>query len=581
MPDLVLIHPPSIYDFRRKTALLGPISDVIPSSPVFEGYPIGFISILSYLQKHGYSTRILNIALKMLASDRFDPERAIKSLKPLAFGIDLHWLAHAHGALEVAKAVKRWHPNTPVILGGLSATYFHIEIIKNHPEVDYVVRGDTAEEPLLKLINNIESLKEPEDVPNVTWRNSSGKIRVNPLTFVPEDIDEYTLDYGALIKSAAKSLDVEGYLQYRDWFKYPLTALLTSKGCAYNCVTCGGSKYAYANMCARSKIAFKSPERLVEEIKIIEDYVKNSIFILNDIRMGGRKYVQSLLDKVKVEKVDNPLIFELFEPADEKFLGDVIKASPNASLEISPESHSESVRRAFGKAYGNDALERTLAYAQKLGFKRVDVFFMIGLPRQDRESVLKTVEYAEDLLKRYGADGRLHPFIAPLAPFLDPGSLAFERPSLYEYELLARTLADHRKALDGLSWKYFLNYRTRLMGRDDIVYITYDAAKLLNEVKGKYGLIEEKEAEALSERLELAKSITMRIDAIMMNRDEKARNRQVRMLEYDVEKTYGPLLCTRSELLKWPLKTTIDARLRIVCGLMKSALCNRLSKRTA
>ncbi len=43
-PDLILLHPPSIYDFRRKTMLYGPISDVIPSSPIFEMYPIGFTS---------------------------------------------------------------------------------------------------------------------------------------------------------------------------------------------------------------------------------------------------------------------------------------------------------------------------------------------------------------------------------------------------------------------------------------------------------------------------------------------------------------------------------------------------------
>ena len=43
-PDLILLHPPSAYDFRRKTMLYGPISDVIPSSPIFEMYPIGFTS---------------------------------------------------------------------------------------------------------------------------------------------------------------------------------------------------------------------------------------------------------------------------------------------------------------------------------------------------------------------------------------------------------------------------------------------------------------------------------------------------------------------------------------------------------
>ncbi|MCJ7561684.1 MAG: hypothetical protein MUO84_01565 [Thermoplasmata archaeon] len=49
-PDLVLLHPPSVMDFRKKTMLLGPVSDLIPSTPVFEMYPIGFTTMASHLE---------------------------------------------------------------------------------------------------------------------------------------------------------------------------------------------------------------------------------------------------------------------------------------------------------------------------------------------------------------------------------------------------------------------------------------------------------------------------------------------------------------------------------------------------
>ena len=45
-----------------------------------------------------------------------------RKLDPVAFGIDLHWLPHAHGSIEVARIVKKHHPETPVIFGGLSST---------------------------------------------------------------------------------------------------------------------------------------------------------------------------------------------------------------------------------------------------------------------------------------------------------------------------------------------------------------------------------------------------------------------------------------------------------------------------
>jgi radical SAM superfamily enzyme YgiQ (UPF0313 family) len=117
--NLVLLHAPSVYDFRQESILYGPVSDVVPSTTVFEMYPIGFTTLAEHLERHGLRVRIVNLAVRMLNNARFDVERQIRRLRPDAFGIDLHWLPHAHGAIEVAKIVKKLHPHTPVIFGGL------------------------------------------------------------------------------------------------------------------------------------------------------------------------------------------------------------------------------------------------------------------------------------------------------------------------------------------------------------------------------------------------------------------------------------------------------------------------------
>ena len=78
--DLVLLHAPSVYDFREKTILYGPVSDLVPPSPVFEMYPIGLASIAEYLEKAGYRVRIVNLAVLMLRNRNFDAEKMIKNL---------------------------------------------------------------------------------------------------------------------------------------------------------------------------------------------------------------------------------------------------------------------------------------------------------------------------------------------------------------------------------------------------------------------------------------------------------------------------------------------------------------------
>ena len=79
------------------------------------------------------------------------------SFRPKAIGIDLHWLPHAHGALEVARIAKAAaSDDVPIIMGGLSSTYFHRELI-GYPQVDYVLRGDSTEPPLHQLLLALES----------------------------------------------------------------------------------------------------------------------------------------------------------------------------------------------------------------------------------------------------------------------------------------------------------------------------------------------------------------------------------------------------------------------------------------
>ena len=169
--DLVLLHAPSVYDFREKSIMFGPMSDLVPSTPIFEMYPIGFLTMANYLSKRGLRVRIVNLAYRMLEDINFDAERFIKSLKPRAFGIDLHWLPHCQGSTEVARIIKKYHPDIPVIFGGFSSSYFYKELI-GFDQVDYILKGDSTEEPLYQLISAIRSgeKKGLKDIPNLVWK---------------------------------------------------------------------------------------------------------------------------------------------------------------------------------------------------------------------------------------------------------------------------------------------------------------------------------------------------------------------------------------------------------------------------
>ena len=513
--DLILLHPPSVYDFRQKTILYGPVSDLIPSSSVFEMYPIGFASIAEYLERAGYRVRIVNLAVRMLNDSDFNAGAMIKRLKSPVFGIDLHWLVHAHGAIEVARLVRKYHPEAKIVFGGFSASYYCQELLE-YPEIDYVLRGDSTEEPFRQLMDCIRNGREPEAVPNLVWRDSQGRIQENPFSHVPADLNGVMENhYANIVRSAIRYRDLASYAPFKNWTHYPITAVFTCRGCTQDCVICGGSAATFRNSYHRGKTVFRSPESVIRDIKQIERFSNGPIFILGDLRQPGDDYADELLRLLKKERVKNQFILEIFYPASRNFLEQVSLSCPDFCLEISPESHAPEVRRAAGKHYSSQALEQTLGDALDVGCGRLDVFFMIGLPKQTPQSVMDTVDYCDYLLQKFNGDKRLSLFMAPLAPFLDPGSLAFEQPERHGYRILFRTLEEHRQALLAPSWKYTLNYETKWMTRQQIVDTAYEAILRLNEVKAKYGIISEEMLEVGKKRLQAARNMIPRIDDIL------------------------------------------------------------------
>jgi radical SAM superfamily enzyme YgiQ (UPF0313 family) len=268
-------------------------------------------------------------------------------------------------------------------------------------------------------------------------------------------------------------------------------------------------------MANRRKPAYRNPRLLAQDIFNVSDHLHAPVMVIGDIFQPGEEYGFTFLEEMKRRPVTNHIAFEFFVPPSRAQLKRIAESIANFNIEISPESHDEEVRRAFGRPYDNQSLERMIGDAVDLGSKRIDLFFMTGLPRQTYSSVLETVDYSHSLLERFPPYGKLFPFISPLAPFLDPGSAVFEAPEKYGYRLLYRTVEEHRQALLAPSWKYILNYETEWMNRDEIVYSTYEAGKRLNRLKAEFGLIDPKTAESVELRLEAAVGMMKEIDRIM------------------------------------------------------------------
>ena len=543
--DIAFIHPPSIYDFRKRNLKAGPISDVVPSTPVFEMYPMGFLSMLSYLVPRGYNARISNVASMMVMSDKFDPVKYLKSLDTEIYGIDLHWLPHVHGAISIARIIKEFNPNARVLLGGFSASYFSDAIMKTYPEIDYVLKGDFQEYSTMKLIDSIEKNIDLGTVPNLVYRDEMRHMKHNPNS-KENTVDNVFLNYRVLMRNAIKYHDVKGHLPYADWINNPESVTIIEHGCQFNCAFCGGSNFSYRNNFFPVSPVYRNPGTIAKEIELAREILGAPIFVAGDINLAGEKFYGNLFREIKELKADIPILTEYFRPPQKDYLNELSRSFGEFSVEISPESSSENIRRINGREYSNESLEKSIADAKEAGCKKFDVYFTLGISGQGEKELKDDIEYATKLMKyEKGSEMKVYSFISPLTPFIDPSSLIYEKPEKYGFHITARTIEEYYNLLDkGKSWVDFLNYYNDWMSAKDIERLTYQSEIEMITARRDLRLIDSETAE------NIINNINRYIDGKDYQKDYR-KNSHLSYLNKDIEWSKKHNITRSSLMVYW------------------------------
>jgi hypothetical protein len=186
------------------------------------------------------------------------------------------------------------------------------------------------------------------------------------------------------------------------------------------------------------------------------------------------------------------------------------------------------------------------------GCSKIDLFFMVGIPSQDYESAMRNIDFCKMIHKECGGDPRISYFVAPLSPFLDPASPAFENPEQFGYKKFCHTLEDFRQAMLQPSWKYMLSYETNSMTREEIVKATYDSALKLNQFKFDQRIIDKKVFDDVKVKIEKSIEFLDRIDEIM-ELPPIEQKQQLDHIRNEVEMINRHSICGKNEL-KWEVK---------------------------
>jgi radical SAM superfamily enzyme YgiQ (UPF0313 family) len=163
------------------------------------------------------------------------------------------------------------------------------------------------------------------------------------------------------------------------------------RGCPHNCRFCQACKVFYP-------LRIRSAERVLE---IAEESIKNTGYeeiSLLSLSTGDYPYIEELVSKLK-EKF-TPLGVKISLPSlrvrelNNSGIGGGIK---KAGLTFAPEAGSDRLRNLLGKRMSNEEIIQKSNLAFESGWRKVKLYFMIGLPGETYEDLDGIIDLASEI----------------------------------------------------------------------------------------------------------------------------------------------------------------------------------------
>jgi tRNA A37 methylthiotransferase MiaB len=421
--------------------------------------PVGVIGMVNLLRKQGWTVEGLNLPLELTLQPTFRLHDWLAARPPAKLVmIDLHWYEHSFGALDAAQAVKTVWPDTPVVIGGLTASHFGEEIMANFPAVDFVIRGD-AERPLVRLTEalcaNASVAPNFAKIPNLLYRQA-GEVKQTPRTYFADSdaldaLDFVTLDwlhhaesYAALQYSGIGLIRLHNPQLTSHW-------LCIGRGCVFNCAYCGGGKESHRHLAGRNGYVMRSPLGVAEEVARLAALGRKQVALSLDPATFGPEWWRTFFAQMRTQQTQIGIYNEFFQLPSREFIDELGRTADlqHTEVAISPLSGNEEVRRRNGKFYSN---ERFLTMLDTLKAHSIPIFvyFSLNLPGETFQTFKESLALADQIGKRYPPS-----LLRMLNPChtLDPLSPMSRQPDAFGMTVSFQTFQDYYNYCKGTGWQ--------------------------------------------------------------------------------------------------------------------------------
>ena len=332
--------------------------------------PLGLACVGGALRAAGHEVRVIDAAVEPHWEARLG--EVLSGWRPRAVGISASTAMLKH-ALDLAGRTKAADPGITVVLGGVHATLFPGEVLREGM-IDLAVHGE-GEQTAVELFAAVARSEPLHTIAGIAFRDGNGP-RVNGRRPPIPDLDDLPLPAYDLLPMRLYSTPYSA--------AGAVTSMVTSRGCPYPCTFCD------AFVVHGRKYRAQSPERIVTEIRhlvhefgIREVLFKDSEFALERRRVegfcdlmirGGPPVTWTC--STRVNCVDGPLLRKM-------------AAAGCRVIQFGIESADPAVLDALKKGITLENVREAFQSARAAGIETV-ANLMVGSPGETRDSIEAT-----------------------------------------------------------------------------------------------------------------------------------------------------------------------------------------------
>ncbi|MCK4846313.1 MAG: radical SAM protein [Deltaproteobacteria bacterium] len=274
---------------------------------------------------------------------------------------------------EIAKLLKE--AGIPVFMGGAHVTYMTEEALEY---CDYVLRGE-ADDTIVPFIDALNAGEGLEDVAGLSFRDTDGEIKHNKTVSYCKDIDalpipDFTLVHGLELNVSKK---------------LPITPIMTSRGCPYDCSFCSVTKMF------GHKYRFREKETVLAEIKHHMDNGTKWVFFYDDNFTADRERTKELLEAM-IERGLTPKWSAQVrvETAKDTELMALMQKSGCHTVYVGFESVNPATLEAYNKKQSVSDIEHCIESFHDYGVN-IHGMFVFGSDLDTIDTIHETVHFAK------------------------------------------------------------------------------------------------------------------------------------------------------------------------------------------